>query len=279
MSKVAFWNIQRNRALSANTGIGSWPAACDLHLACEVLDESDLARVRQAPRRNALQLGYKVVTGNGADIVEWRIDNYDALTGTPFWLSGGNAFMGGSGHSIRPVGQILDASAPVPALTFECFIYHSNSSSKGAAMTAWAVCDICTYRDDFVLMGDFNCTPGDLMDVLTYIYTTTTEDDLKNKLKGVQVVYSYPTHNAKSLTVDKTYDYIVNKGDARKVTTDDANGLSDHHPIVIEDGPGVNFDGTHIDYHVCRSGIRTWRTRWKRVYNVPGCVAWELLGD
>lgn len=271
--KIAFWNTQRNPGLSGFNL--AWPRA-NFQIACEVLGNSQLKVNRQNSRRSQAQLGYRVVMPfSNASLEAWDVDNYDRLTGFTIGHKGGNSFVDQSKR------QLAHLTVTAPArLDANIFVFHANSSNKAATVTSWVVCELVRNLADFVLLGDFNCNPDDLVKAITYIYRETDDDDLKDDLKGVRVTFAGPTHNAKALGgATTTLDYMVSKTTKMVLSVDNSTQDADHHPIVADDNMGVlAFDGMHeVDFE---AQFRNWRwsARWRRVYNSNGCEVWELIG-
>jgi hypothetical protein len=269
--KICFWNTQRNPGLSCYNM--AWPGA-NLQLACEVLANAELWVPKQNPRKDMAQLGYCVVMPfTNVSVEEVDVANFNALTGIKFWLKGGNSFKKQSKR------QLAHVYATYPArLDDNVFVYHCNSSDRAPSLMSWVIAQLVTDYNNFILLGDFNCEPDDLMSTLSYLYTYCDDDDLKDDLEGVRVIWAGHTHNAKAVGgATKTLDYIVTKGYAYALSVDTSTQDADHHPIVANDG-FINFNGNYTVNRSWSHNSARWTVTWKRVYNNNGCVAWELVG-
>jgi endonuclease/exonuclease/phosphatase family metal-dependent hydrolase len=267
--KICFWNTQRNPAL--NQYNMAWPGA-NFQIACEVLGEDTLKVSKRNRRKHMAQLGYRVVTPtNYVYLEEVEIDNFKTLTGYAFWLKGGNSF---KKQSKRQVAQVYAVS---PArLDENIFIYHCNSSDRAPSLMPWVIAQLVTENNNFILLGDFNCEPDDLMANLSYLYTTCSNDNLRDDLEGVRVIWAGHTHNAKH-GATSTLDYIVTKNRAYELRVDSSTQDADHYPIVANN-LFINFNGTRTKVRTWWHRSTHWSVTWKLVYDNNGCVAWELVG-
>ncbi|MBK7759395.1 MAG: hypothetical protein IPI35_23975 [Deltaproteobacteria bacterium] len=269
--KICFWNTQRNPGLSQYNM--AWPGA-NYQIACEVLGNATLWVPKQNPRKDMAQLGYCVVIPfSNVSVEEVEIDNFEALTGDKFWLKGGNNFKKQSKRQVAQVYAIYPAR-----LDENIFVYHCNSSDRAPSLMAWVIAQLVTDYNDFILLGDFNCEPDDLMSSLSYLYRTCSNSALQDDLEGVRVIWAGHTHNAKAIGgATKTLDYIVTKGREYELRVDTSTQDADHYPIVAND-LFINFNGNYNQLHTWSHKGFYWSVYWKRVYNNNGCVAWELVG-
>ena len=259
--RIAFWNTQRNPQLANVYDPSFWPNGCDLYIACEVLQDPDLQRQTISSYRQLFQLGYKLLEPRDGtyQIEEFAIRTYSELTGTNFWIAGGNAF---AAQAKRPVARITkpgDGGFP------PTFVYHSNASDHGAALTAWVSCQLCLdFPSGFRLLGDFNCDPDELGRTLTYIYRTAQSPQLAQRMVGLRVLWDRPTHNA-IWGANRILDFAVCKGGAQVVQTHDGQSQSDHHPIVMTDeGSGIAYLAGAGELTTVTSYYRSqsWSAQW-----------------
>ena len=133
---------------------------------------------------------------------------------------GGQNFMQQSKRKVASIGQI--GGNPL-------FMYHANSSYKSSALVRWVVAALDDAHDKFLLVGDFNCSPGELRDQLDW--------------GTFRVVDGGPTHNAKITTgPTTTLDFAIAKGLNPTVSVLNASNffneaglpIPDHLPILVE---------------------------------------------
>ncbi|MCY1059604.1 hypothetical protein [Nannocystis sp. SCPEA4] len=268
--KIIFWNTQRSADLAHYHA--NWPGGNFL-LACEILIDSQLKVSRQSPSKNRAQLGYRIIAPfTGLYLDEWEVNDFDELTGFPIWISGGNSF---KKQSKRQVAQVLPTGST--RLDINLFIFHANSSDRAPTIMSWVICDLAINLNDFVLLGDFNCEPLELMKALVYVYKVTQDSNLKDSLKGVRVTFAGHTHNAKT-AANKTLDYMVSKGVNLLLKVHNNVNDSDHYPIEASDPGFLVFNAVYRTMITSTYFNWSWSGVWNRVYNSGGCEVWEFEG-
>lgn len=207
--KVMFWNTQRLGGGSAEkkTMIEAVVAhairneGVDLSLFCELTSDLNLGDVtlskqmavaKRNKRQANAQLGYGCITADSAesDIEMVEIPRYTELFENGISYRGGNDFMAQSKRKVAGVGQV--GTTPI-------FMYHANSSYKSTELVRWVVAGLDESHSKFLLVGDFNCSPGDLKGALNW--------------GSFNVADGGATHNAKNAGGPQTtLDFAVGKG-------------------------------------------------------------------
>lgn len=204
----------------------------DICLFCEItsnLTLSDVTLSKQVAvtkrdrRQNSAQLGYSGIMADHseADLTSFEVDRYTDLFDGRLTYRGGQDFMKQSKRKVASIGQI--GGNPL-------FMYHANSSYKSSAMVRWVVASLDDAHATFLLVGDFNCSPGELRNQIDW--------------GTFNIADGGPTHNAKTVGgPTTTLDYAVAKGLTPTVTVvNDVDffreaGLTempDHLPIVVD---------------------------------------------
>jgi hypothetical protein len=180
---------------------------------------------KRTRRQTSAQLGYAAIRSNLTTVetmTKLILDSYKETFGSPIRYRGGNSFTAQSKRDPAYVTTVAGTAV---------YVFHSNSSYKGAALTAWVAMNIGD--EDFVLVGDFNCEPAAL------------RNELGIDRNSFNIQDGGHTHNARHRFLTRTYDYAiaphdkaidVHSFDIRGIVeemTGDRGDVSDHLPIVV----------------------------------------------
>jgi len=233
MTAVAFWNVQRLGAGSDKGRVAAfertlqyfWEA--EALILCEVTGDRQLTGV-QLIKMGSNALGYSMlptqptqsqfVTQNQS----LGVGKFNELFGFPIWLKGGNTF---DRQSKRPVYNVATYGG------LEIYVYHANASSRASAVMTWAIGALCAAPGNFLLVGDFNCTPDDLNRDLKYALDQQTTGI---SMDGLKLDWGGPTYPSSDTLW--TYDYAAARGIQIKVKTvrlPEPERFSDHLPIIV----------------------------------------------
>lgn len=237
--KIMFWNTQRlgggstgkSTMITSVVSHAMYDLGVEVCLFCEVTSEikldditltKQLAVTKRNRRASSAQLGYGCISSSGSDseLVACEIPTYGEVFADPIGYRGGNAFSGQSKRKVAGCGKI--GATPL-------FMYHANSSYKSTELVRWVVAALEEQNDEFLLVGDFNCSPEALHGALDW--------------GQFHIASGGPTHNAKGDGGPKTtLDFAVGKGVVPTVEVlnktsffKDAGLLEmpDHLPIIV----------------------------------------------
>jgi len=255
-TRLIFWNTYRlgssspkeKRMYTEGVLAQAFEEGADIALLCEVTSgltlgdsqiDKQLMVAKKTNKKTSSQLGYAAIKKNleTINISSIQPRNYKIVSQTGRYLKGGSSFKGQSKRKVAYIGQIG---------TLKIYMYHSNASTKAAAMTSW-VAHAC-YEDSkgsFLLVGDFNCEPSNLIKALKFNASDNTAANNDKKIfTALQNMVYYDTtnktHNAKHVTMTKVYDYAICSTNCDITALKDlrdvipTKSLSDHLPIFID---------------------------------------------
>ncbi len=141
------------------------------------------------------------------------VPGYNETIGPNITYRGGNAF---ENHSKRLVGYAGTYDG------VDVYVYHANASNKSKLLVCWLATALRANGLPFVLVGDFNCEPGDLVGDFALP-------------AGVHHAHAGHTHNAMDWKLlGKTYDWAIHYGcTSVTVAKTGRTGVSDHLPILV----------------------------------------------
>jgi len=262
--KIGFWNVER---LGKGTSAASKSVIAnaiewffdhedvELFVLCEITSsttvtssaDTDMAidkvgTIRRRVKKAAsAQLGYAFVAKDGdfggvASLVD--IENFDETYEFRTHKKSGNSFKNLSKRGVLEFNRLFNG--------VDVYFFHANSSAHAPYLVAWvaeALRRRVAGKYPFVLIGDLNCQPSELTNLLKYydhdeLMGHGYSDSFKCRFAG-------NTHNAR-LGAHKVLDYaITGAGTAATVSSWDTLCFStelgyadhpDHFPVVVQVG-------------------------------------------
>lgn len=243
--RILFWNTQRlgdgtsgdKAVLAEGVLAAAFNDGADLAVLCEVTSSTTLGdaeidktlMVARRGRKQQSQLGYATLTPeySQVDCSSFQPPPFEEVFRFSAYRKGGSAFVK---HTKRHVA-CLESVGDV-----DVYVYHANASAKAAYLVAWVLEALRQIGRRFVLFGDLNCEPADLVGYIQYNHTHGTNVGSQNDFT---IAFGAATHNAKK-GATKVYDYAIG-GNKTAVTVTAMNtsgvmsqdAMSDHLPIFV----------------------------------------------